>query len=58
MHFLQLLVIGAVLCANVYFGWTPNGYLASIMGIGAAMGVTAAIYALRSRFDARRRLRA
>jgi uncharacterized membrane protein len=32
----QLSVFVGVLFANVYFEWTPNGYLASLLGIGAA----------------------
>lgn len=32
----QLSVFVGVLFANVYWEWTPNGYLASLLGIGAA----------------------
>lgn len=33
---LQLAVFIGVLFANIYWQWTPNGYLASLLGIGAA----------------------
>ena len=43
MYFFQLLIVGAVLCANIYFEITPNGYLAAIAGIGLAFGFKAGV---------------
>lgn len=40
---LQLCVVAAVLCGNIYWQWTPNGFLASAMAFGAAYGLTVAI---------------
>ena len=38
--FFQTLIIAAVMCGNVYFKWTPNGYLAGLMGVAVALIVT------------------
>lgn len=40
MKLLQALIIFAVLCANIYWHWTPNGLLAAILGIIAAYLLT------------------
>ena len=40
MHILQMLVAFAVLSANVYYEWTPNGYLAGLLAVAAAWAVT------------------
>ena len=41
---LQGSIIFAVISSNIYFQWTPNGYLAGLIGVGAAffatMGIT------------------
>ena len=49
MYFFQALIVGAVMCANVYWQITPNGYLAALIGIVFAAAFTAAVIALRSR---------
>lgn len=36
----QALIVGAVLSANVYWQWTPNGYLAAIWAGMAALALT------------------
>jgi len=38
--FFQTLIIAGVMMLNVYFKWTPNGYLAGLMGVAAALIVT------------------
>jgi hypothetical protein len=43
---LQMSVMIAVLCANIYWQLTPNGVLASLLAIGAALIVTKAVAAL------------
>ncbi len=48
MHFIQAVIIGGVMCANVYWQITPNGYLAGLFGILLAAVFTAAVIALRS----------
>lgn len=47
LHFVQALIVGGVMCANVYWQLTPNGYLAALIGIGLAAAFTAALIALR-----------
>lgn len=37
---LQTAIVGAAMCGNIYFGWTPNGLLAGLMGVGAAYVLT------------------
>ena len=37
---LQALIVFGVLCANIYWEWTPNGLLAGILGILAAYILT------------------
>jgi asparagine N-glycosylation enzyme membrane subunit Stt3 len=36
----QAAVVAAVLFSNIHWHWTPNGYLASIIGIFAAFLAT------------------
>jgi hypothetical protein len=43
---LQMSVMIAVLCANIYYQLTPNGVLAGLLAIGAAWLVTKALVAL------------
>ena len=50
---LQSLLIFAVVGSNIHWHWTPNPYLASILGILAALLVTAGLSGL---LDALRRL--
>jgi hypothetical protein len=40
---LQMAVMIAVLCANIYYQLTPNGVLAGLLAIGAAWLVTRAV---------------
>jgi hypothetical protein len=40
---LQSTVAFAVMASNIHWGWTPNGYLASLVAAGAAYGATVAI---------------
>ncbi len=37
---LQIAILVAVLWANIYFAWTPNGYLAAVWAFCAAYGLT------------------
>ena len=37
---LQALIVFGVLCANIYWAWTPNGLLAGILGLLAAYILT------------------
>ncbi len=37
---LQIAILIAVLWANIYFAWTPNGYLAAAWAFCAAYGLT------------------
>lgn len=37
---LQGSIVFAVMASNIYWEWTPNGYLASLIGIGLAFAVT------------------
>ena len=36
----QSAIIFAVVASNIHWHWTPNGYLASAIGVGLAYGVT------------------
>lgn len=36
----QTAIIGAVLGSNIQWQWTPNPYLAAVIGIGCAYGAT------------------
>ena len=42
---LQSRVIFAVMTTNVHWQWTPNGYLAGLIGIVLAYGLTALVSA-------------
>jgi hypothetical protein len=39
----QGVIIFAVVSSNIHWNWTPNGYLASLIGIGAAFVATISI---------------
>lgn len=48
MYFLlQSSIIFAVVASNIRWHWTPNGYLAGLIGVGLAYGATALLSALR-----------
>jgi hypothetical protein len=47
---LQSAVIFAVIASNIYWQWTPNGYLAALIGIGIAFAVTSAVNWVVDRF--------
>ena len=41
MYFLfQSSIIFAVMASNIHWQWTPNGYLAGLIGVGLAYGLT------------------
>jgi hypothetical protein len=40
---LQSAVIFAVLASDIHWHWTPNGYLAGLIGVGAAFAATAVV---------------
>jgi len=56
LFLLQAMIIFAVVASNIHWHWTPNGYLACILGWIAALLVTVGLNGL---FDliGRRRLR-
>jgi hypothetical protein len=43
---LKASVIFAVCASNIHWHWTPNGYLASLIGVGLAYGATWLLTAL------------
>jgi hypothetical protein len=47
-HLLQAAILLAVVFSNIHWQWTPNGYLAGILGVVAAWLVTAALSGLLS----------
>jgi hypothetical protein len=53
---LQGSIVFAVIASNIHWQWTPNGYLASLIGVGAAFGVTQGVNELRA-WKQRRALR-
>jgi hypothetical protein len=56
MYLLQSLIVFAVVASNIHWQWTPNGYVASTMGIGLAYAVTFIACELRT-WPARERAR-
>jgi hypothetical protein len=42
-YLLQGVVMFSVLASNIHFNWTPNGYLAALIAVGAAWAVTQAL---------------
>lgn len=40
---LQSLIIFAVMASNIHWQWTPNGYLAGLIGVWAALLATVVI---------------
>jgi len=51
---LQISIIFAVMASNIYWQWTPNGYLAGLIGVGLAYGATGLITQYRISRDKRR----
>jgi hypothetical protein len=43
MFLLQSLVIFAVISSNIHWQWTPNRYLAGMIGVALAFGATVAM---------------
>lgn len=58
MKFLQLVIVGLVMSANVYWELTPNGYLAALLGVAAAFLVTISIIKCRDLLTKVRGIRA
>ncbi|MCC8952870.1 hypothetical protein H8B02_05135 [Bradyrhizobium sp. Pear77] len=56
-HLFQSLVIFAVIASNIHWRWTPNGYLAAMIGAGLAWALTQIINELPRTLDAHRRRR-
>jgi hypothetical protein len=46
-YLVQSVIIGAVMLHNHYYQWTPNGYLAGLIGVGLAWLFTQTIWRLR-----------
>jgi hypothetical protein len=49
---LQSAIIFAVLASNIHWQWTPNGYLAALIGIGIAFAATSAVNWIADRASA------
>lgn len=49
MYAIQFLIVLGVLWANIYFEWTPNGFVAAGLAFGAAYLFTLAVNGLRDR---------
>jgi hypothetical protein len=47
---LQSSIIFAVMASNIHWHWTPNGYLAGLIGVGLAYGATLVLSYLGSLF--------
>ena len=43
----QSSIIFAVMASNIHWGWTPNPYLAGLIGVVLAYGLTSLINAIR-----------
>ncbi|MCS3449528.1 hypothetical protein M2222_001651 [Bradyrhizobium elkanii] len=56
-HLFQSLVIFAVIASNIAYHWTPNGYLASAIGVGLAWVLTQIVNELPHTLDGLRRRR-
>lgn len=44
-------IVFAVVASNIHWQWTPNGYLAALMGGAAAFWATVAVNWLFARID-------
>lgn len=53
----QAIIIFAVVATNIHWQWTPNGYLASMIGIGCAFLCTLAVNSVLWRVKAWRNRR-
>ncbi|WP_420971532.1 hypothetical protein [Bradyrhizobium sp. B120] len=53
----QSLVIFAVVASNIRWHWTPNGYLASLLGVGLAWVLTVLVTELPQTLKGLRRRR-
>lgn len=42
-YLLQGLIVFAAMASNIHWQWTPNGYLASLIGVGLALLATVAV---------------
>ena len=51
---MQSTIIFAVMASNIKWHWTPNGYLAGLIGFVAAYGATLALSYLTSLFKTKR----
>ena len=49
---LQSAIIFAVIASNIHFHWTPNGYLAGLIGVVLAYGLTLLLRSARPRINA------
>ena len=45
LYILQLLIVFAVGASNIYWQWTPNPYLAAVIGVLVAIAISAFIIA-------------
>ena len=48
MYLMQSLIIGSVMIHNAYNHWTPNPYVAGIIGFGLAYAFTRFLWAVKS----------
>jgi hypothetical protein len=46
-YLFQGVIIFAVGASNIYWHWTPNGYLVGLVGVGAAYGATFLLVSIR-----------
>ena len=51
---MQMTIVGAVCCANVYYGWTDNGYAAGLLGVFLAYMATILIFKIQDLSAARK----
>jgi F0F1-type ATP synthase assembly protein I len=54
-YLLQSLIVLAVMASNIYWQWTPNGYLAAVLGFIAALLATVGLTNLLSWASQKRR---
>ncbi len=45
LRLLQMIVVFAVIASNIHWHWTPNTYLAAVIGVFAAITVSAFVVA-------------
>ncbi|SEB95165.1 hypothetical protein [Bradyrhizobium erythrophlei] len=56
-HLLQSIVIFGVIASNIHWRWTPNGYLAAMIGAGLAWLLTQIVNELPQTLKGLRRRR-